>query len=80
MLFRFGPGANPLAEPVYNADVAWPDDARVIRAHDLGDAANRKLMEYYASRQPERRVYCYDRTATADPLTYLGTVREMARR
>lgn len=80
VLFRFGPGANPLAEPVYNADVAWPDDARVIRAHDLGDAANRKLMEYYASRQPERRVYRYDRTATAEPLTYLGTVRELARR
>jgi hypothetical protein len=80
VLFRFGPGANPLAEPVYNADVAWPDDARVIRAHDLGDAANRRLMGYYASRQPERRVYRYDRGAAKDPLTYLGTVRELVSR
>jgi hypothetical protein len=79
VLFRFGPGANPLAEPVYNADVAWPDDARVIRAHDLGDGANRKLLEYYAGRQPDRRVYRYDRAAPADPLRYLGTVRELAR-
>jgi hypothetical protein len=79
VLFRFGPGANPLSEPVYNADVAWPDDAPVIRAHDLGDAANRRLMAYYAGRQPERRVYRYDRAATVDPLTYLGTVRELAR-
>lgn len=80
VLFRFGPGANPLAEPVYNTGVAWPDDARVIRAHDLGDAANRKLLEYYAARQPERRVYRYDRTAdVAEPLTYLGTVRGLVK-
>jgi 4-amino-4-deoxy-L-arabinose transferase-like glycosyltransferase len=80
VLFKFGPGANPLAEPVYNTDVAWPDDARVIRAHDLGDAANRRLMAYYAARQPGRRVYRYDRTANAaEPLTYLGTVRELVK-
>jgi hypothetical protein len=79
VLFRFGPGCRPLTEPVYNSDVAWPDDARVIRAHDLGESVNHRLFEYYARRDPERRVYLYDRTVLAgDPLTYLGTARELA--
>ena len=25
---------NPEEEPVYNSDVAWPDNAAIIRAHD----------------------------------------------
>src|SRR5205814_7903617 len=37
VLFRYHAGLNnPQEEPVYNTDVAWPDDADVIRAHDLG--------------------------------------------
>jgi hypothetical protein len=81
VLFRFGPGANPLVEPVYNADVGGPDDAGVTRAHDLGDAADARLMAYYATRDPGRRVYRYDRSAvvTGERLRYLGTVGELAK-
>ena len=33
VLFHFDPAKNnPHEEPVYNTDVAWPDDAQVIRA------------------------------------------------
>ena len=31
VLFHFEPGNDPNEEPVYNTDVAWPDDARIIR-------------------------------------------------
>jgi hypothetical protein len=82
VLFRFDPAtSNTHVEPVYNSDVAWPDDARVIRAHDLGDAANARLLAYYAAREPGRRVYRYDRakSAAASPLRYLGTAGELAR-
>jgi hypothetical protein len=81
VLFRFDPAtANTQFEPVYNADVAWPDDARVIRAHDLGHAANARLFAYYPAREPGRRVYRYDRSAAAagNPLRYLGTAGELA--
>lgn len=44
----------------YNIDVAWPDDARVIRANDLGPQRNIELFRYYASRSPRRTVYRYD--------------------
>ncbi|MDB5319791.1 MAG: hypothetical protein JWN40_1422 [Phycisphaerales bacterium] len=80
VLFRFGEEDNPLVEPVYNSGVAWPDDARVIRAHDLGNVANLKLFEYYARRDPSRRVYRYDRARDVDALQYLGTVQELAAR
>jgi hypothetical protein len=82
VLFRFDPAtSNTHVEPVYNVDVAWPDDARVIRAHDLGDAANARLLAYYAAREPGRRVYRYDRAASAaaNPLRYLGTAGQLAR-
>jgi hypothetical protein len=81
VLFRFDPAtSNTHVEPVYNTDMAWPDDARVIRAHDLGDAANARLFTYYAAREPGRRVYRYDRakSAAANPLRYLGTAGELA--
>jgi hypothetical protein len=45
-------------EPVYNIETPWPDDARVVRAHDLGDR-NIDLVRYYAERQPPRHVYVY---------------------
>ncbi len=76
VLFRYRPGDNPHEEPVYNAEVAYPDDARIIRAHDLGPQKNRELFKYYAARDPNRRVYRFDRkTLTLEPL---GTVGELA--
>jgi hypothetical protein len=57
VLFR--PPPQFFAEAVYNPDVAWPDDAPVIRAHDLGER-NREIIEYYAERQPGRTFYLVD--------------------
>ena len=37
LLVRFGPQSVPDWEIVYNIETPWPDDARVIRAHDLGE-------------------------------------------
>jgi hypothetical protein len=56
--------------------VVWPDDAPIIRAHDLGHA-NRQLYAYYAQRQPNRMVYHFDRTAgrLSPPL---GNVADLA--
>ena len=81
VLFRFDTSRIPLsAFPVYNDDVAWPDDAKVVRANDLGKGQNWKLYGYYARFQPERRVYAYVRSLASDtqPLKYLGTVGELA--
>jgi hypothetical protein len=80
VLFRYHP-FNPAVniayhEPVYNTDVAWPDDARMIRAHDLG-AENIRLLQYYARTQPDRVVYLYDRDG--DTVTRLGTPAKAAR-
>ncbi len=63
-------------EPVYNWDVAWPDDAPIIRAHDLGDRENVKLFRYYAQKQPDRHVYLFDRATRA--LKPLGRVSRLA--
>jgi hypothetical protein len=74
-------GMNYHFEPVYNIDVAWPDDAPIIRAHDLGPARNRELFAYYARVSPDRAIYLYDRgkdLPDVNPLTYLGTARELA--
>ena len=76
MLFTYDPGRNTHEEPVYNAGVAWPDDAAVVRAHDLGPARDAELFAYYAARQPPRFAYRYDeRTRT---LTPLGPVADLA--
>jgi hypothetical protein len=83
VLFRFDvENGNPHIEPVYNADVAWPDDAPVIRAHDLGPARNRELFEYYARRQPQRAIYLFDLSSATiqEPPVYLGTAAELASR
>jgi hypothetical protein len=75
VLFKYQPGGNTHEEPVYNYDVAWPDDAEIIRAHDLGPEKNLELLEYYAARQPGRHVYFFDRgTGTT---TSVGTVGEL---
>jgi hypothetical protein len=76
VLFRYpADGGNPHEEPVYNAKVARPDDARHVRAHDLGDR-NVELYRYYAARQPDRVVWLYDRAS--DRLRPLGPVTELA--
>jgi hypothetical protein len=46
-------------EMVYNTDVAWPDDAPIIRAHDLG-LRDAELIDYYGQRQPDRTIYRFD--------------------
>jgi hypothetical protein len=83
VLFRFDPSTcDPHDEPVYNDSVAWPDDAPIVRARDLGRAEDWKLIEYYARRQPGRWIYTYDRGAalqSRNPLSQpLGTAGELA--
>src|SRR6185295_8819865 len=41
VLFRYDPTSELHTEPVYNTDVAWPDDAPIVRAHDLGSRNGR---------------------------------------
>jgi dolichyl-phosphate-mannose-protein mannosyltransferase len=80
VLFRYESNeCNFSDEPAYNDDVPFPDDAPIVRAHDLGDERNRILFAYYAKFQPRRRVYIFDRGYLLDPLRGpLGTVAELA--
>ena len=80
MLVRYAPERkiDSALEVVYNTDVAWPDDAPVIRAHDLGADRNAALYRYYAQRQPDRMVYRFDRATNA--LVRLGNVVDLAYR
>jgi hypothetical protein len=75
VLFRFSPAHNLNEEPVYNAGVAWPDDAMVIRAHDRGPQQDQQLFRYYAARQPDRLVYRFDEQDNS--LHALGTVAKL---
>src|SRR5205823_198629 len=70
VLFRFHPGDNPVEDPVYNDDVIWPDDAPIIRAHDLGPR-NIEIARYYATHQPWRKFYLLDRAENAGRQTLL---------
>lgn len=75
VLFRYNPDApypagDPHQEPVYNTDVAWPDDAPIVRAHDLGPARDEDLFRYYGRKQPTRTFYLFDRQDGS--LTELG--------
>jgi hypothetical protein len=56
--------------------VAWPDQAPIVRAHDLGDL-NIELYRYYALKQPDRHVYIFDRASYT--LKPLGRVADLAR-
>lgn len=76
ILIRFGPLSVPEWELVYMINDAWPDDARVVRAHDLGDR-NIELYRYYAGRQPDRVVYRFDRET--NELIRLGNVADLAK-
>jgi hypothetical protein len=73
VLFKYDPSLSSEIEPVYNIDVPWPDEAQVIRAHDLG-ARDVELFEYYAKNQPERAIYRYDRVSGS--LKFLGFARD----
>ena len=77
VLFTYDRDRNTNEEPVFNADVAWPDDAPVVRAHDLGPARNADLFAYYAARQPQRFAYRYDERSRA--LHPLGPVNSLSR-
>jgi hypothetical protein len=76
VLFRYRPGVNFHQEPVYNVDVAWPDDAPIIRAHDLG-ARNAEIIDYYARTQPDRVFYLFDMGNGS--LTEIGMAGELAK-
>jgi hypothetical protein len=77
VLFHFDPERDtPHVEPVYNTGVAWPDDAPVIRAHDLGPRDG-ELIRYYAGRQPGRVYYLFDRKDGT--FTRLGTATDAER-
>ncbi len=75
VLFRFSSNNAVDLEPVYNADVVWPDDAPIIRAHDRGEK-NVELFRYYATRQPDRWVYLFDQANNS--ITELGPVTKLA--
>lgn len=81
ILFTYNPTQMPPAsitqEPVYNTDVPWPDDAPMIRAHDLGPR-NVELFRYYAQRQPTRVVHVFD-LATGN-VQDLGSVKNLVPR
>jgi hypothetical protein len=68
--------------PVYNDSVAWPDDALVVRANDLGEDQNWKLYRYYAQIQPQRKFYIYEPTGAGElhNLKYIGTAGQLAAR
>lgn len=75
LLVHFDMTNNAHDEPVYNSDVAWPDDAPVVRAHDFGPERRLEVLDYYAQKQPDRQVYLYDRP-TKTLYGHLGTVAE----
>ncbi len=78
VLFRFSKGCDPGEDPVYNTDTAWPEDSRMLRCRDLGDARTSVLYRYLASHgQGDRIVYRYDRRPPA--LIRMGVARELAR-
>lgn len=80
VLFTYHPGANVFEEPVYNFDVAWPDDAAIIRAHNLGPEKNRAIFEYFAKTQPARTFWIMDATRPNNELEKLGTAEELTRK
>jgi hypothetical protein len=74
VLFRWDPTRNWKEEPVFNSGVAWPDDAEVIRAHDLG-ARDSEIVDYYGRIQPDRTFFLWDQKI--DELRTLGPAGEL---
>jgi hypothetical protein len=77
VLFKYDPKRNTHEEPVFNADAASPDDALIIRAHDLGPA-NQDLFDYYANHQPQRYFYLFNEGDLS--LIELGKATELRRK
>ncbi|CAN5429974.1 hypothetical protein BH10PLA1_BH10PLA1_08650 [soil metagenome] len=74
VMFRFVRGqCDVQQEPVFNSGVAWPDDADVVRLHDLGEEKNLRVLQYYGSRKPDRTFYLYDRATGALSREGLGS-------
>ena len=77
VLFRYHARDNFFEEPVFNSSVAWPDDAAIVRAHDLGPERDREIVAYYARQQPPRAFYLFDAKAK-EPMRFLGTADQPA--
>jgi hypothetical protein len=77
VIVRFRPYNNPHQEVVFNTDTAWPDDAAIIKAQDLGPARDAEIIRYYAHVQPGRRMYLLDRGLAELSPVYLGTAAEL---
>jgi hypothetical protein len=60
LLFNLNDEVNAHVDPVFNIGTAWPDDAPIVHARDLGPARDRELLEYYAEHQPDRRIVTLD--------------------
>jgi hypothetical protein len=78
ILFHRTPNIIADFEPVYNTATAWPEDATVIRAHDLGNQ-NWEIFQYYATHGPDRAFYWFDENNPGKPLVYLGMASELAK-
>ena len=78
VLFAYTEGTSCHTEPVYNAGVADPLEASIIRAHDLGIERNRELISYFARTKPQATFYRYDRGI--EQLRRLGTAAELEAR
>ena len=77
VLFRYRSGNDVHEEPVFDIDAPWPDDAPIVRAHDLG-RRNAEIFRYYAQRQPNRMFYLYD--LKSSQLEPLGRASDLAAR
>jgi hypothetical protein len=75
VLFTYHSGSNSKIEPVYNTTSAWPMDAPIIRAHDLGPR-NIEIFKWFAEHQPDRMFYSFDPATGA--LMPLGHPAELA--
>ncbi|HXM42737.1 MAG TPA: hypothetical protein VN924_15910 [Bryobacteraceae bacterium] len=63
-IVRYAPDHNFIEEWVYNrADI---DGSAIVWARDMGDAANRELLDYYHALQPGRKAWLVEADA-ADP-------------
>jgi hypothetical protein len=83
VLFRFKASLGDYDDdPVYNDSIAWPDDAQIVRARDLGPQRNDAIVQYYAHHQPDRQFYIYDpdlRVRGLNPVAGpFGTAQELA--
>jgi hypothetical protein len=88
ILFPYSPaskdrrGDPTFEEPVYNNQTAWPDDARLILAHDLGPERDREIFAYYARCQPDRQFFRFNRAAalahSPNLIEELGDARTLA--